>query len=74
MPAGSKTFLRQKMVTPGAPSILRYAIHLRFSCPAKKKFYLRNDVRVLFPHRMPDDMDELKIIYDCPVNPKYFPE
>jgi len=75
MPEGTKTFLRQKMVTklPGGSSILRYAIHLRFACPVKKKFYLRSDVRVLFPHRVPDDMDELKVLYDCPVNPKYFP-
>ncbi|XP_051115704.1 uncharacterized protein LOC127240895 [Andrographis paniculata] len=81
---------------------LRYALHLRFICPHRKKspkaglksqsggpsslpsktgidsesdrrFYLYNDMRVVFPHRH-SDSDEGKLHVECdyPSNPKYF--
>ncbi|KAI3785912.1 hypothetical protein L1987_45038 [Smallanthus sonchifolius] len=125
MPAGTKTFLRQKVTlastTPvsktGSASsvqnspkanensnntgVLRYALHLRFLCPALKKnsktvqrcksdpssvpekdsknlgaerrFYLYNDMRVVFPQRHSDaDEGKLHVEYHHPSDPKYF--
>ncbi|XP_075480227.1 uncharacterized protein LOC142520950 [Primulina tabacum] len=123
MPAGTKTFLRQKATIgvdrsgdkdssvkneaplPSNPKsgsgVLRYALHLRFICPHRKKclkrgqkcrsspssfpvsrgmdaemerrFYLYNDMRVVFPQRHSDsDEGKLQVEYDCPSNPKYF--
>lgn len=80
---------------------LRYALHLRFSCPFPKKnsrtvqrtksdpfsapernninvegdrrFYLYNDMRVVFPQRHSDsDEGKLQVEYHFPSNPKYF--
>ncbi|XP_073126121.1 uncharacterized protein [Henckelia pumila] len=123
MPAGTKTFLRQKASIgvdrsgdkdssvknegrlPSNPKsgsgVLRYALHLRFICPHRKKclkrgqkcrsgassfpvsrgvdtegerrFYLYNDMRVVFPQRHSDsDEGKLQVEHDCPSNPKYF--
>eukprot|EP00026_Physarum_polycephalum_P004469 Phypoly_transcript_04490.p1 GENE.Phypoly_transcript_04490~~Phypoly_transcript_04490.p1 ORF type:complete len:645 (+),score=141.24 Phypoly_transcript_04490:154-2088(+) len=72
MTPDTKTFLRQKIVTSDPP-ILRYAIHLRIVCPRKKRFYLYNNIRVVFPHRVPDEMEKLKVLYDAPSDPKFFP-
>ncbi|KAG8388121.1 hypothetical protein BUALT_Bualt02G0092800 [Buddleja alternifolia] len=81
--------------------VLRYALHLRFVCPHRKKysktgqkfksgpsslpsrnnmdiegerrFYLYNDMRVVFPQRHSDsDEGKLQVEYDYPSNPKYF--
>ncbi|KQJ99161.1 uncharacterized protein LOC100823798 [Brachypodium distachyon] len=80
--------------------VLRYALHLRFLCPASKKssksmlrcksdplsvpysgntvteerrFYLYNDLRVVFPQRHSDsDEGELRVEHDFPADPKYF--
>ncbi|PON77209.1 meiosis chromosome segregation family protein [Parasponia andersonii] len=86
MPAGTKTFLRQKVTlassTPAnGAGVIRYALHARFVCPLPKKksrslqrcksdpssapariedidverrFYLYNDLRVVFPQRHSD--------------------
>ncbi|XP_076891809.1 uncharacterized protein LOC143543352 isoform X2 [Bidens hawaiensis] len=125
MPAGTKTFLRQKVTlasttpvskTGGVSSmqtspkanensnntgVLRYALHLRFLCPSLKKssktvqrcksdplsvpeknpknlgderrFYLYNDMRVVFPQRHSDaDEGKLHVEYHHPSDPKYF--
>ncbi|XAR50372.1 hypothetical protein NMG60_11004675 [Bertholletia excelsa] len=129
MPAGTKTFLRQKTtLASSAPAstlggghkdphffihspsranentassgVLRYVLHLRFLCPALKKsktvrrcksdplstpsindaeteserrFYLYNDMRVVFPQRHSDaDEGKLNVEYHFPQNPKYF--
>ncbi|KAK9066365.1 hypothetical protein SSX86_013687 [Deinandra increscens subsp. villosa] len=125
MPAGTKTFLRQKVTlasttlaskTGSASSVqsspkanessnntgvLRYALHLRFLCPFLKKssrtvqrcksdpssvpeknsknlgverrFYLYNDMRVVFPQRHSDaDEGKLHVEYHHPSDPKYF--
>ncbi|KAL8230489.1 hypothetical protein R6Q57_000267 [Mikania cordata] len=120
MPAGTKTFLRQKVTlaskTGSASSVqnstkanessnntgvLRYALHLRFLCPflkknsrtvqrcksdpssepeknsnglgADRRFYLYNDMRVVFPQRHSDaDEGKLHVEYHHPSDPKYF--
>ncbi|KAK1433959.1 hypothetical protein QVD17_10877 [Tagetes erecta] len=125
MPAGTKTFMRQKVTLasttptskPGSASsvqtspkanessnntgALRYALHLRFLCPhlkkssrtvqrcksdpssvpeknsknlgAERRFYLYNDMRVVFPQRHSDaDEGKLHVEYHHPSDPKYF--
>ncbi|KAI3777692.1 hypothetical protein L1987_47493 [Smallanthus sonchifolius] len=125
MPAGTKTFLRQKVTlastTPASNTgtassvqnspkanensnnsgVLRYALHLRFLCPSSKKnsrtiqrcksdpssvpeknsknlgverrFYLYNDMRVVFPQRHSDaDEGKLHAEYHYPSDPKYY--
>ncbi|KAL1554006.1 hypothetical protein AAHA92_14612 [Salvia divinorum] len=123
MPAGTKTFLRQKAtlavdrggqrdtgatnegsvptLSVSGSGVLRYALHLRFVCPHSKKslkncmnsksgpsplpssnnmdsqgerkFYLYNEMRVVFPQRHSDsDEGKLQVEYDYPSNPKYF--
>ncbi|GER45541.1 protein FAM214B [Striga asiatica] len=81
--------------------VLRYALHLRFVCPHSKRcsktglkyqsgpnsmpsnnnidcedrrrFYLYNDMRVVFPQRHSDsDEGKMQVEYDYPSNPKYF--
>ncbi|GJX57276.1 Myb-like protein H [Tanacetum coccineum] len=133
MPAGTKTFLRQKVTLASSTSatktanggasqtkspssvqnspkanensnnsgVLRYALHLRFLCPLSKKnskivqrcksdpfsvpekdnkpiggdrrFYLYNDMRVVFPQRHSDsDEGKLQAEYHYPSDPTYF--
>ncbi|KAF5748672.1 hypothetical protein HS088_TW04G00630 [Tripterygium wilfordii] len=86
--------------TTGAGA-LRYALHLRFLCPPRKKcsrsiqrcksdplstpekqdvemgtdrrFYLYNDLRVVFPQRHSDaDEGKLNVEYHFPEDPRYF--
>ncbi|KAJ0260661.1 Meiosis chromosome segregation family protein [Hirschfeldia incana] len=69
--------------------VLRYALHLKFVCPSRKKssklgqkkslddedrrFYLYNDLRVVFPQRHTDsDEGKLNVEYHYPENPRYF--
>ncbi|EOA16235.1 hypothetical protein CARUB_v10004376mg [Capsella rubella] len=72
--------------------VLRYALHLKFICPSRKKasksgqkkslvaadererrFYLYNDMRVVFPQRHTDsDEGKLNVEYHYPENPRYF--
>ncbi|KAL0741662.1 hypothetical protein Bca4012_083175 [Brassica carinata] len=69
--------------------VLRYALHLKFICPLRKKssklgrkkslddeerrFYLYNDLRVVFPQRHTDsDEGKLNVEYHYPENPRYF--
>ncbi|XP_060204183.1 uncharacterized protein LOC132632318 isoform X1 [Lycium barbarum] len=67
-------------------SVLRYALHLWFLCPCPKKsarngmdveegrrFYLYNDMRVVFPQRHSDsDEGKLHVEHHYPRDPKYF--
>lgn len=69
-------------------SVLRYALHLWFLCPYPKKstksgiqckddqerrFYLYNDMRVVFPQRHSDaDEGKLHVEHHFPRDPKYF--
>ncbi|KAM1788559.1 hypothetical protein ACFX11_038832 [Malus domestica] len=92
--------LKTSKKTAGA-GVLRYALHLRFSCLFPKKcsrsvqrckldpssgqatnsidveggrrFYLYNDLRVVFPQRQTDaDEGKLHVEYHFPSDPKYF--
>ncbi|CAA7032593.1 unnamed protein product [Microthlaspi erraticum] len=81
----------------GGSGALRYALHMRFVCPlpkkaskkpeeteatgqkknldsdGKRRFYLYNDLRVVFPQRHTDsDEGKLKVEYHYPENPRYF--
>jgi len=40
--------------------ILRYLIHLKFCCPAKNRFYLHDNIRVVFANRVPDGKEKLR--------------
>ncbi|KAK9700968.1 hypothetical protein K7432_011957 [Basidiobolus ranarum] len=77
MPENSKTFLRQKSYSVPGPSnenqTLRYAIHLQFCSPSKKRIYLYKNIRVVFSHRAPDGSERLKVVCEGPGNPKYIP-
>lgn len=50
--------------------ILRYLIHLKFCCPAKNRFYLYDDIRVVFANRVPDGKEKLRNDLQLP-DPKY---
>ncbi|GBB95159.1 hypothetical protein RclHR1_02490014 [Rhizophagus clarus] len=56
-----------------AKSTLRYAIHLQFCSPAKKKVYLYKYVRVVFANRVPDGSEKLNVVNSGPGEPKYVP-
>ncbi|KAF9411554.1 hypothetical protein BGZ94_001296 [Podila epigama] len=73
MPAGTKTFLRQKHYSTGpgiGPSsgtqggTLRYAIHLQFCCPAPGYVYLYRSIRVVFANRVPDGKESLRVVME----------
>ncbi|PIN15261.1 hypothetical protein CDL12_12095 [Handroanthus impetiginosus] len=97
----SKSVCSPSKVNKNTSGVLRYALHLRFVCPHRKKysktglkfksgssslpssdsmdidgerrFYLYNDMRVVFPQRHSDsDEGKLQVEYDYPSNPKYF--
>ena len=40
--------------------ILRYLIHVKFCCPAKGRFYVYDDIRVVFANRVPDGKEKLR--------------
>ncbi|RGB25467.1 chromosome segregation during meiosis-domain-containing protein, partial [Rhizophagus diaphanus] len=83
MPPGTKTFIRQKSYTIPSSynnsmiqdygSTLRYAIHLQFCSPAKKKVYLYKYVRVVFANRVPDGSEKMNVVNIGPGEPKYVP-
>lgn len=77
---GGKTFLRQKSYTvdPDGRERLRYAVHLHFCSPpitpsssssvkrAEPKYYLHNNVRLVFASRGLDSTDKLKVVAEGP--------
>jgi hypothetical protein len=74
MPAKTKTFLRQTIKTKNGPSKLEYAIHFRIIAPKKNRYYLHKNVRVVFPHRKPDEkLEPLQTETVYPINPKFYP-
>lgn len=77
MPPSTKTFLRQKSysvpTSDKARPHLRYAIHLQFVSPSRKKLYLSKAIRVVFSHRSPDSDEKLKVTCEGPTSPKYVP-
>ena len=52
--------------------ILRYLIHLKFCCPAKGRFYLYDNIRVVFANRVPDGKENLRNEIQLP-EPRYSP-
>ncbi|KAI1611343.1 hypothetical protein EDD37DRAFT_632554 [Exophiala viscosa] len=52
--------------------ILRYLIHLKFCSTAKGRFYLYDDVRVVFANRVPDGKEKLRNEIQLP-EPKFSP-
>lgn len=40
--------------------ILRYLIHLKFCCPARNRYYLYDDIRIVFANRFPDGKEKLR--------------
>ncbi|XP_018483087.1 uncharacterized protein LOC108854083 isoform X2 [Raphanus sativus] len=92
-----KRCLKSSKECNGGSGALRYALHLRFICPlpkkaskkpdnddttgqkknldsdGKRRFYLYNDLRVVFPQRHTDsDEGKLNVEYHYPENPRYF--
>ena len=52
--------------------ILRYLIHLKFCCTSKGKFYLYDNIRVVFANRVPEGKEKLRNEIQVP-EPKYSP-
>ncbi|CAG8433907.1 12135_t:CDS:2 [Ambispora gerdemannii] len=86
--AGHKTFIRQKSYSLSpfeveessssssphvSKPVFRYAIHLQFCSPAKRKLYLYKYIRVVFANRVPDGSEKLKIVCEGPGEPRYVP-
>ncbi|KAG6534917.1 uncharacterized protein LOC121991310 [Zingiber officinale] len=98
--ASKKSVHISSKINDNSAGALRYALHLRFLCPATKKstrslnrcksnpdsvpetqadamegrrFYLYNDLRVVFPQRHSDtDEGKLRVEHHFPADPKYF--
>ena len=51
-------------------SILRYLIHLKFCCPSKSRYYLYDNIRVVFANRVPDGKESLRNEVQVP-EPRY---
>jgi hypothetical protein len=52
--------------------ILRYLIHLKICCLSKDRFYLYDNIRIVFANRVPDDKEKLRNETQLP-HPKYTP-
>ena len=52
--------------------VLRYLIHLKFCCPARGRFYLYDNIRVVFANRVPDGKERLRNEIQLP-EPRYGP-
>ncbi len=51
-------------------SVLRYLIHLKFCSPSKGKYYLYDNIRVVFANRVPDGKENLRNEVQLP-EPRY---
>jgi Domain of unknown function (DUF4210)/Chromosome segregation during meiosis len=51
-------------------SVLRYLIHLKFCCPSKGRYYLYDNIRVVFANRVPDGKENLRNEVQLP-EPRY---
>lgn len=51
-------------------TILRYLIHVKFCSPSKNRFYLYDDIRVVFANRVPDGKEKLRNEIQLP-EPKF---
>ena len=52
--------------------VLRYLVHLMICCPAKGRFYLYDNIKVVFANRVPDGKESLKNEIQYP-DPRYAP-
>jgi len=50
--------------------ILRYLIHLNICCPSKNRYYLYQNIRVVFANRVPDGKEKLRSEIQTP-EPRY---
>jgi hypothetical protein len=73
MPAGTKTFLRQKSfgLSGDGKATLRYAIHVQVCCSEKNHVYLFKHIRVVFANRATNE--KLRVVCEDPGVPKYVP-
>ena len=55
-----------------AKPTLRYLIHLNICCPSKGRFYLYQQIRVVFANRVPDNKENLQNEIQLP-EPRYSP-
>ena len=51
-------------------SMLRYLIHLKFCCPSPGRYYLYDNIRVVFANRVPDGKEKLRNEVQLP-DPRY---
>ncbi|POS78185.1 hypothetical protein DHEL01_v203427 [Diaporthe helianthi] len=83
MEPGTKTFIRQRCYSTGGPIVenlpatserptLRYLVHLHICCPAKGRYYLYKNIRVVFANRVPDGKEKLRNEVTLP-EPKFTP-
>ncbi|KAJ5135413.1 uncharacterized protein N7515_004691 [Penicillium bovifimosum] len=84
MEPGTKTFIRQSSYSAGPATdmplsaqsqdkrTLRYLVHLNICCPARGRFYLYQNIRVVFANRVPDD-DEKVTPETLTPTPRYSP-
>lgn len=78
MPARSKTFLRQRMIsvredpkTMADVQFTHYLVHLSFVASKHSHIYLHTDIRIIFPQQTPDR--PLLTVTESPTDPKYTP-
>ncbi|KAJ2999179.1 hypothetical protein NUW58_g97 [Xylaria curta] len=87
MEPGTKTFVRQRSYSNGPiidnmpdskgnssmdRPILRYLVHLHICCPARGRFYLYKNIRVVFANRVPDGKEKLQNEITLP-EPRFTP-
>ncbi|KAL8776771.1 MAG: hypothetical protein Q9194_002956 [Teloschistes cf. exilis] len=82
MKAGTKTFIRQRCHSAGAiidglpctsistKPTLRYLIHVNIFSPSSGRFYLYQNIRVVFANRVPDNKEPLQTETQVP-QPRY---
>ncbi|KAL8688157.1 MAG: hypothetical protein Q9218_005863 [Villophora microphyllina] len=82
MEAGTKTFIRQRCYSAGAvidgmpitsintKPTLRYLIHVNIFSPSNGRFYLYQNIRVVFANRVPDNKEQLQTETQMP-QPRY---
>lgn len=71
-PISADVQCQQKFDSLQDKHILRYLIHLKICCLSKDRFYLYDNVRVVFANRVPDGKEKLRNETQLP-QPKYSP-
>ena len=56
----------------GSKELLRYLVHIKFCCTSKGRFYLHDNIRVIFANRVPDDKERLRHEVQLP-EPRFSP-